>query len=106
LAALHEIFRILKKGGDLIMSVPFDLNKYNNIIRAILNSNGEIEHILEPEYHGDPVEIQNGCLCFQTFGWELLDELKAVGFKETVVYTTWSINNGILGDICFIRAKK
>ena len=105
-SALHEIYRTLKKDGDLIISVPFDLNKYDNTVRAVLNTNGEIEHILEPEYHGDPVEIEGGCLCFQTFGWELLDQLKAVGFKETMIYSTWSIKNGILGDICFIRAKK
>jgi SAM-dependent methyltransferase len=94
--ALTEIYRTLTKDGNLILSVPFDINNPNNLIRAKINKTGNIDHFVEPEYHGDPVS-GTGCLSFYTFGWELLEELKKIGFKKTYINLIWSKKYAYLG---------
>jgi len=105
--AFKELYRSLRKDGIAVISVPFVLANANNTIRAVLGKGGEIEYLLEPEYHGDPVNPQGGILCFQHFGWAMLDELREVGFKEVKANFTWSIFHGILGeDIMILTATK
>lgn len=79
-SAFAECFRTLKPGGKLLWSLPFNAKSLKNIIRANVE-NGVIQHILPPEYHGDPVNPA-GCLCFTHFGWEMLDQVKACGFSD------------------------
>jgi SAM-dependent methyltransferase len=95
---LRECYRVLKPGGSLFFSVPFHSHAEKNIVRATLTQTGEIQHILPPEYHGDPVKIK-GCLCFYTFGWELLDECRGAGFREVAHYSYWSREFGYLGAL-------
>ncbi len=102
--ALREIFRVLKKNGNFIFSIPFVLNSQKNIVRARMN-NGVIEHLLPAEYHGDPVD-NAGCLCFYHFGWEILDDLREVGFCDVGVYPYASVKFGYLGDGLILYAKK
>ena len=75
-------------------------------MRAIID-NGEVRHLLEPEYHGNPISSE-GCLCFQHFGWSVLDDLKKVGFSRSYVLTLWSRDFGYmgLGEQYFIVAQK
>jgi SAM-dependent methyltransferase len=102
--ALKEIFRILKKNGNFILSIPFILNSQKNIVRARVND-GAIEHLLPAEYHGDPVD-NAGCLCFYHFGWEILDDLRKAGFRDVGVYLYASVEFGYLGDGLILYAKK
>lgn len=95
--AYSEIYRVLKSGGILILTVPFHLDKHEHTIRATLNEDGTINHILPPEYHGDPINPEGGILCFQVFGWKLLDELKEAGFCKVSIYFYWSLVHGFLG---------
>lgn len=88
--ALKECFRTLKKGGRLLFSVPFNSNSEKNIIRATVDESGKINHLLEPEYHGDPIGGGNGILCYQHFGWEILDQLKNLGFRDAYAILGWS----------------
>jgi len=102
--ALSECFRVLKNGGKLLLSVPFNVNNEKNLTRSIINDNGEIIHLLEPEYHGDP--IGNGILCFHHFGWEFLDDLKLAGFRDVCAILGWSIEYGYLTpQIQFMAVK-
>src|SRR5262249_11800134 len=104
--ALKECLRCLKPNGALLLGVPFDKNSQTNIVRARVHSNGKVEHLLPPEYHGDPVNPQ-GILCFYHFGWDLLDELRAIGFFPVVSYLYWSLEFGYLGgeQIIFVANK-
>lgn len=95
--ALSECFRVLKPDGSLFFTVPFDVNSGKSIVRAVVKQDNEIEHLLPPEYHGDPVS-DGGCLSFYFFGWELLDNIKDTGFEKTDVYLYWSSRFGYLGD--------
>jgi SAM-dependent methyltransferase len=94
--ALEEMARVLRPGGTLLASFPFDTSKAQTEIRAEIQPDGEIVHHLPPEYHGDPVD-QSGCLCFQVFGWDILDELRRAGFSDTFTEYYWSMDHGYLG---------
>lgn len=95
--AVAECFRCLKPGGTLMFSVPFARSSRTNIVRAKLDADGSVEHLLPPEYHGDPVNPGDGCLCYYHFGWELLDELRELGFEDVTALYYWSADLGYLG---------
>ncbi|OWY08435.1 hypothetical protein B6V72_18570 [Thioclava sp. F34-6] len=78
--ALHETRRVLRTGGRFYFTAPFVPSWQETIVRAKIE-NGEIVHILEPEYHGDPVRAE-GILCFQHFGWDIVDSLTDAGFSK------------------------
>jgi SAM-dependent methyltransferase len=84
--AIREFARVLKPGGTLIATFPFN-DKPSTLVRARLND-GAIEHLLEPEYHGDPLGA--GILCWYHFGWDVLDVCRAAGFKDARMVMPWS----------------
>ena len=103
---LKEIFRTLKPGGRLLLSVPFLRDQQNTQVRARLHSDGSLEHLAEPQYHGDPVSAA-GCLCFQEFGWDLLDRMRAIGFRDVNLLFYWSDKLGYYGvDQSLVIAQK
>jgi SAM-dependent methyltransferase len=79
--AFLECARCLKPGGKMVFSVPFVSESAKNILRARVQGNGEIEHLLPPEFHADMLH-QAGCLCFHHFGWEMLAVLRQIGFAR------------------------
>lgn len=105
-AAFSEIFRCLCPGGALLFSVPFRLDSPHNIVRARVDGNGDTTLLMPPEYHGDPISGQ-GCLCYYHFGWQLLDELRDIGFAKVYAMAYWSRDLGYLGrQQCLFYARK
>ncbi len=94
--AFNSCYAKLKKGGALFWSVPFSFNLEKNQQRAKKDEDGNIVHLMVPEYHGDPLN-QEGILCFNNFGWEMLDQIRDVGFKDTYALLYWSKKYGYLG---------
>ncbi len=95
-SGLREIYRTLAPNGTLLLSVPFLPGEQSTQIRARLNADGEIEHLMPPQYHGDPI-ADAGCLCFQDFGWDLLDQMRAIGFVNVNMLLYWSAELGYYG---------
>src|SRR5210317_317537 len=81
--ALSEFHRVLVKGGQLLISVPFNFRK-ETLVRAIVKDDGTIEHLVEPCYHGDPLSA-GGVLSYYDFGMDLLADLGRAGFSERFV---------------------
>ncbi|MBK1720169.1 class I SAM-dependent methyltransferase [Thiocystis violacea] len=106
LAAARDCLRCLKPGGTLFFSVPFIVDTYSSLVRARIDADGRIEHLHPPEYHGDPVNAE-GCLCYYHFGWELLDQLRELGYGEVGAYDYWSAEHGYLGrnTLIFVARK-
>lgn len=94
--ALEQCYRCIKPGGYLLFSVPFIPENQQHQQRAKLSDTGEIIHLLPAEYHGDPINAE-GCLCFYKFGWDLMDELKAIGFQNPQALLYWSKEYAYLG---------
>jgi len=106
-SAFAECYRVLKDNGQMLFSVPFSSLSVENIVRAKVNEHDEIEHLMPPEYHGDPMS-QDGCLCFYHFGWEMLEQLKSIGFSSAFAVLYWSHELGYLGNgeqIVFVARK-
>jgi tetratricopeptide (TPR) repeat protein len=105
--AFAECYRVLNNNGKMLFTVPFRKQSEKNLIRAKLDSQGNLIHLEKPLYHGDPLN-NKGILCFQEFGWQILDELKDVGFGEVKAIIYGSSFYGYLGagNIAFIAQKK
>jgi SAM-dependent methyltransferase len=103
--AFKECARVLTDKGKMIWSVPFVADSPKNLIRARL-VNGEIIHAAPPEYHGDPLSAK-GVLCFQHFGWEMLDQMLEAGFRDAYALCYQSNEFGYIGDeqLMFVAVK-
>ena len=106
-AAFAESYRCLAPGGTLLFTAPFNRGSDVTVQRATVSSSGEIQHVLEPEFHGDPINPDGGILCFQHFGWDIIEALKAIGFADVKGYFLWSRRLGYLGgeQVLFTAVK-
>ncbi|MEM9530678.1 MAG: class I SAM-dependent methyltransferase [Pseudomonadota bacterium] len=95
-AAIGEFLRTLRPGGQLVLSVPFSITSESTVTRATVNAEGEVTHLLEPEYHGDPLNGE-GVLCFYNFGWDLMQTMRQAGFEQVRLMPIWSPQLGYLG---------
>jgi SAM-dependent methyltransferase len=87
--ALRELFRILKPGGTLLVTVPFDRENPTNFERVYKNEDGSYIYFAPPEYHGDPSQ-DLPILCLRHFGWQILQDLRECGFVDAKVGLMWS----------------
>ncbi len=85
-----EIFRCLKPGGSFIFTVPLDVNNEETVVRAKL-IDGDIIHILEPEYHGDHLR-EKGILSFRTYGRDIIKKLVSLGFSDAKIIEIFEPN--------------
>lgn len=99
--ALTECSRVLKPCGKLIFTIPFHPELATTNILASIDEGGEIIHHSPPEYHGDPVNDRRA-LCFQHFGWDILDAVRSSGFKSATAHLYWGPWQGHFGSNHFV----
>ena len=97
LAAFGEVFRVLRSGGMFVFTVPFDMAVHKTTEKVTAGVNGKLHYLDKPEYHGDPLRPEEGSLCWRTFGWDVLDSLRSVGFAGAYGISAWSVDYGYLG---------
>jgi SAM-dependent methyltransferase len=90
LKGFAEVCRTLKRGGYFVFIVPF--YETPTVERAIY-ADGKITHLLEPEYHDDPLKA-DGCLCYRNYGPDIVDRLLSGGFEDARIiagndFTDW-----------------
>lgn len=102
--ALSEFARVLTPGGRLVLTAPFIRDNAHTIARARIGADGGIEHILEPEYHGDP--LGDGILCFHHFGWDLAERARASGFSDARMVAPWAPGLGYCGELWTLVATR
>ena len=103
--ALAEFYRILVPGGQALISVPFTFLD-QTVTRAELDSGGNIRHLEEPIFHGDPLS-GDGVLCYYEFGLDFLVELKKAGFQEAYLLCFTSLELGYFDEhVMFVGRKK
>jgi SAM-dependent methyltransferase len=98
--SFSECRRVLAPGGSLVFTIPFFPTSSDTLVRAVVE-NGAVKHLLEPEYHGNPVG-DGAALCFQHFGWDILGSLRQAGFAEASANLYWGPWQGHLGMFFFV----
>lgn len=101
--AFKEAYRVLKKGGSLMFSIPIQIDLNRTIIRARIED-GKVVHLEEPEYHGNPLD--EGSLAFFTYGWDIVDFLKEVGYSKIVIHVAHDERKGYFGYSPYFEAVK
>ena len=101
--ALSEFRRVLRDGGQLILTAPFLNASPTTLVRATIE-NANLVHLEPPEYHGNPTIPGDGVLCFYHFGWDLLDALRSAGFRSVALLDAWGDATATFGDQCAIVA--
>jgi SAM-dependent methyltransferase len=89
----REVFRVLRPGGMHAFTVPL-ADVPSTVERARRLPDGTIEHLTEPEYHGDRYRGLGKVLAFRTYGLDVVDRMAAVGFHASIARIT-SRRNGI-----------
>ena len=95
--ALEEFRRVLRDGGQLILTAPFLNASPTPLVRARFE-NGNLVHLEPPEYHGNPTIPGDRVLCFYHFGWDLLDALRSAGFRSVALLDAWGNQTALFGD--------
>lgn len=98
--AFCELHRVLRSKGRLVFTIPFFFDLGTTIVRATVGPEGTVHH-LPPEIHGNPVS-ENGSLCYQNFGWDILEELAAAGFADACASMYWGPWQGHMGFPFFV----
>lgn len=78
----REIARVLKPGGRLIFTVPFNEER-PTLIRGVRRADGTLEHLEPPEYHGDPMRGMS-VYTWRTYGTDICDRLSDAGLTAQV----------------------
>lgn len=79
LTALAEVQRVLRPGGVLVHTVP--LIEAGPMCERARIDKGGVAHLVAPEHHGDRLRGRGGALALPTWGPDILDRLRAAGFK-------------------------
>ncbi|MFC1798562.1 methyltransferase domain-containing protein [Thermodesulfobacteriota bacterium] len=101
--ALYDNQRILKKNGILIFTAPF-FGMRHNVIRAKIDKEGKIKHLMKEIYHGDPLNPK-GILAFYEFGWDLYNDLVETGFSTIRLCVNYDLISGFLSNFCPVKNK-
>lgn len=83
-SALAETARVLAPGGCSVFTMPFFMSRLQPAELARPCADGTTEFFGTPEYHGDGIRPE-GILTYYHFGWHLLDDLRAAGFRRAEV---------------------
>ncbi|XOB62009.1 class I SAM-dependent methyltransferase [Campylobacterota bacterium DY0563] len=104
--AICETSRVLRKGGQMLFTIPFNINREKSKTRAYINKNNKIIHLEEEMYHGNPVN-RKGSLVFTDFGWDIWDTFKKYNFKlEIITYNDYFYGHiANTSQFCFLVTK-
>jgi SAM-dependent methyltransferase len=97
-----ELLRVLRPGGYLIFSVPF--NGAEVTIERTELKDGRRVHVLPPDYHGDRYRGKT-VLCYRNYGWDIVDRITAAGFCDVEIRQPSQILFGYARPIVQARKK-
>jgi SAM-dependent methyltransferase len=92
-SALRDTARILKPGGRLLATFPFNYHHSEPIVKA-RREGGRTVYLTDPEYHGNPAKPEVGSLVYQIPGWSILDLARDVGFATADIIFWSSLSRG------------
>jgi SAM-dependent methyltransferase len=75
-----EIRRVLRPGGAFLFTVP--LSGAERTQERAERRDGEVRHLLPPEYHDDRIRGRGSVLVFRDYGCDVTERLVATGFSS------------------------
>lgn len=92
--SLRQISKVLASDGALVSVFPFLSESRWTRVRARL-VDGQVEHVLPPRFHGNPVRPEEGSLVYSVPGWDILTTCRANGFAAAEMILVSSSSMGI-----------
>jgi SAM-dependent methyltransferase len=102
-AAFAEISRVLAPGGAHIWTVPI-YRRASTVRRAAADEAGGIRHLMEPDYHGNP--LGGGSLVIHEWGEDLLPRVHRASGLTTTRHSRPSWWNGIRGEMIDVLVSR
>lgn len=96
-AAFREIARVLKPGGAHIFTAPLVNKGRPSAPRAIRRADGSIDHLREPEYHGNPVDPE-GSLVTMDWGYDIAAVIQELCGCPSVIVQIDDLDQGIRAE--------
>jgi SAM-dependent methyltransferase len=103
--ALAESLRVLGNNGSCIISIPFFYTYEKSVMLAKLEGEKITQIIDPPEIHGNPIS-GTGSLAFWHHGWEFIEIMKDVGYRDVRVHFFNNLYRGYFGVCAIITGKK
>lgn len=103
--AIKEIARTLRPGGAHICTVPIVLKGQPSRRRARRRDDGQVEHLLEPAYHGNPMD-PNGSLVVMDWGYDIAEYLDAQSGLNTTIYFIDNMDRGIRAEFIEVLVSR
>jgi SAM-dependent methyltransferase len=94
--AFAEIARTLKSDGAHVFTVPYFRGK-STVVRARADKDGVLEHLMEPDYHGNPIDPQ-GSLVVTQWGDEICDFIFQTSGMTTSIFNFFNTRYGLEGE--------
>lgn len=94
--AFAELARVLRPGGCHVFTLPYYRHFEMSVVRAEPGEDGEVRHLLPPDYHKDPVDL-NGSLVVTQWGRDLPDVIYQASGMTTTIHQLRDRHRGIDG---------
>ncbi|MCL2436411.1 MAG: class I SAM-dependent methyltransferase [Clostridiales bacterium] len=98
--AFAEIHRVLRKGGKHVFTMPW-YPQYSKSIQRVRMENGNLVHMLEPMYHGNPVNSEGSIVTYD-WGLDFIDFIHTHANMSTMVYLYKDRNLGLDADFLHV----
>jgi SAM-dependent methyltransferase len=95
---MREVARTLVPGGSHVFTVPTYKGKVESERRARYLPDGIVEHLAEPEYHGNPVSDEGSLVTFH-YGYDLPELIHQWSGLEVEVVRFHDHRHGLIGDM-------
>lgn len=97
-AMMREIHRILRPGGHYIATFPIRKAQTEGVIARVgFDSDGAIKHLVEPEYHGNPISSE-GSLVTYDYGYDVHQSIAEWTDFDIEISRFSTKTSGILGE--------
>lgn len=101
--AYREVWRTLKPGGLYLHTTPIYSGMAESVRAAELDDDGEVRHLMPPEYHGNPIDDAGSLVTFR-FGRDLADKIAFWAPFSVEVTCFHDRQHGILGEFTEVIA--